>query len=77
MPPSGWSECAGFGSPRTSSAQRIAEDADNRPARHAAFFELQASDERLSSILMGNFAGSEIFPAEIYDDEVLRLVRAG
>lgn len=55
----------------------FAEDADNRPARHAAFFELQASDERLTSILMGNFAGSEIFPAEIYDDEVLQLVRAG
>ena len=83
-----WSDFSDYAAERLERMRRVrlaadivgaafAEDADNRPARHAVFFELQASDERLTSILMGNFAGTEIFPAEIYDDEVLQLVRAG
>jgi 2-polyprenyl-6-methoxyphenol hydroxylase-like FAD-dependent oxidoreductase len=83
-----WSDFSDYATERMERMRRVrlsadivgavfAEDADNRPARHAKFFELQESDERLVSMLAGNFTGPELYAPEMYDDQVLALVRAG
>jgi 2-polyprenyl-6-methoxyphenol hydroxylase-like FAD-dependent oxidoreductase len=51
------------------------EDTDNRSARHARLGELQESDERMFSVLTSIYGGPEVFPGEVFDPELLELVR--
>ena len=51
------------------------EDTDNRSARHARLGELQGSDERMFSVVASIHGGPEVFPGEVFDPELLDLVR--
>lgn len=53
-----------------------AEDADNRDARRAKWGELMETDPRAFLLLVGAFGGPETTPADSFDDELLRIVRA-
>lgn len=81
-----WSDFSEYGDERFERMRRLrlaadvigatyAEDADNRAARHAKSGELQATDERMLSVLASPFAGPECFAPEMFDDELVTLVR--
>jgi 2-polyprenyl-6-methoxyphenol hydroxylase-like FAD-dependent oxidoreductase len=81
-----WRDFSEYGAERVERMRRIrleadiigavyAEDTDRRRARHARFAELQASDERLFSVVVSIHGGPEVFPADVFDPTLLDLVR--
>jgi 2-polyprenyl-6-methoxyphenol hydroxylase-like FAD-dependent oxidoreductase len=51
------------------------EDTEHRSARHGRLGELQQSDERMFSVVASVHGGPEVFPGEVFDPELLDLVR--
>jgi 2-polyprenyl-6-methoxyphenol hydroxylase-like FAD-dependent oxidoreductase len=51
------------------------EDTEHRSARYARLSELQQSDERMFSVVASIHGGPEVFPGEVFDPELLDLVR--
>ncbi|HEY8216189.1 MAG TPA: FAD-dependent monooxygenase [Acidimicrobiia bacterium] len=81
-----WRDFSDYGAERLERMRRIrleadivgavyAEDTDQRLARHAVFAALRASDERMFSVVAAIHGGPEVFPSEVFDPELLDLVR--
>jgi 2-polyprenyl-6-methoxyphenol hydroxylase-like FAD-dependent oxidoreductase len=79
---------ASYGAERSARMERLrfiadvlaavfAEDADNRPARHAFFLERrEAMDPMMMTLLAASFAGPENMPSEAIDPTLLDQIRS-